>query len=71
TRLRITIEIRSRCQPKDQCGQVERLSRELYEACQLSLTLGCETARCLQAVAESLQRQRELDDLRTNAFAMP
>ena len=44
---------------------------ELYAACQLSLTLGCETGRCLQAVAESLKRQRLLDDLRANAFAMP
>ena len=42
-----------------------------YAACQLSLTLGCETGRCLQAVAESLKRQRLLDDLRSNAFAMP
>ena len=42
--------IRSRCPPKEQCGQVERLSGELYVACQLSLTLGCETGRCLQAV---------------------
>ena len=71
TRLRITMVIRSRCPPKEQCGQVERLSGELYAACQLSLTLGCETGRCLQAVAESLKRQRLLDDLRTNAFAMP
>lgn len=63
--------IRSRCPPKEQCGQVERLSGELYAACQLSLTLGCETGRCLQAVAESLKRQRLLDDLRANAFAMP
>ena len=53
TRLRITMVIRSRCPPKEQCGQVERLSGELYAACQLSLTLGCETGRCLQAVAES------------------
>lgn len=55
TRLRITMVIRSRCPPKEQCGQVERLSGELYAACQLSLTLGCETGRCLQAVAESLE----------------
>ena len=71
TRLRITMVIRSRCPPKEQCGQVERLSGELYAACRLSLTLGCETGRCLQAVAESLKRQRLLDDLRANAFAMP
>ena len=71
TRLRITMVIRSRCPPKEQCGQVERLSGELYAACRLSLTLGCETDRCLQAVAESLKRQRLLDDLRANAFAMP
>lgn len=71
TRLRITMVIRSRCPPKEQCGQVERLSGELHAACQLSLTLGCETGRCLQAVAESLKRQRLLDDLRANAFAMP
>ena len=44
TRLRITMVIRSRCPPKEQCGQVERLSGELYAACRLSLTLGCETA---------------------------
>ena len=30
TRLRITMVIRSRCPPKEQCGQVERLSGELY-----------------------------------------
>jgi len=77
TRLRITMVIRSRCPPNEQSGrfgqsgQVERLSGELYAACQLSLTLGCETGRCLQAVAESLKRQRLLDDLRSNAFAMP
>lgn len=71
TRLRIAMVIRSRCPPKEQCGQVERLSGELYAACRLSLTLGCETGRCLQAVAESLKRQRLLDDLRANAFAMP
>lgn len=71
TRLRITMVIRSRCPPKEQCGQVERLSGELYASCRLSLTLGCETGRCLQAVAESLKRQRLLDDLRANAFAMP
>ena len=71
TRLRITMVIRSRCPPKEQCGQVERLSGELHAACRLSLTLGCETGRCLQAVAESLKRQRLLDDLRANAFAMP
>lgn len=52
--------IRSRCPLKEQfgqggqSGQVERLSGELYAACRLSLTLGCETDRCLQAVAESL-----------------
>ena len=69
--------LRSRCPPKEQSGQggrvsqVEQLSGELYAACQLSLTLGCETGRCLQAVAESLKRQRLLDDLRANAFAMP
>ena len=77
TRLRITMVIRSRCPLKEQfgqggqSGQVERLSGELYAACRLSLTLGCETDRCLQAVAESLKRQRLLDDLRANAFAMP
>ena len=77
TRLRITMVIRSRCPPNEQSerfgqsDQVERLSGELYAACQLSLTLGCETGRCLQAVAESLKRQRLLDDLRANAFAMP
>lgn len=77
TRLRITMVIRSRCSLKEQfgqggqSGQVERLSGELYAACRLSLTLGCETDRCLQAVAESLKRQRLLDDLRANAFAMP
>lgn len=77
TRLRITMVIRSRCPLKEQfgqggqSGQVERLSGELYAACRLSLTLGCEIDRCLQAVAESLKRQRLLDDLRANAFAMP
>ena len=77
TRLRITMVISSRCPLKEQfgqggqSGQVERLSGELYAACRLSLTLGCETDRCLQAVAESLKRQRLLDDLRANAFAMP
>lgn len=77
TRLRITMVIRRRCPPKEQSGQggqvsqVERLSGELHAACRLSLTLGCETGRCLQAVAESLKRQRLLDDLRANAFAMP
>ena len=68
TRLRITMVIHSRCPLKEQfgqggqSGQVERLSGELYAACRLSLTLGCETDRCLQAVAESLKRQRLLDD---------
>lgn len=77
TRLRITMVIRSRCPRKEQfgqggqSGQVERLSGELYAACRLSLTLGCEADRCLQAVTESLKRQRLLDDLRANAFAMP
>lgn len=77
TRLRITMVIRSRCpqrairEIRGESGQVERLSGELHAACQLSLTLGCETGRCLQAVAESLKRQRLLDDLRSNAFAMP
>ena len=58
TRLRITMVIHSRCPLKEQfgqggqSGQVERLSGELYAACRLSLTLGCETDRCLQAVAE-------------------
>ena len=66
TRLRITMVIRSRCPLKEQfgqggqSGQVERLSGELYAACRLSLTLGCEIDRCLQAVAESSKRQRLL-----------
>ena len=44
---------------------------ELHAACTLSLQLGCEMSRCLEAVAASLKRRRLLDDLRANAFAMP
>ena len=50
---------------------MRRLSAELYAACQLSMALGCETSRCLAAVLASLKRQRLLNDLRRNAFAMP
>ena len=59
------------CPPEEQGEQMRRLSAELYAACQLSMALGCETSRCLAAVLASLKRQRLLNDLRRNAFAMP
>lgn len=37
-------------------------SAELHAACTLSLQLGCEMSRCLEAVAASLKRRRLLDD---------
>ena len=66
---------RNHCPPSDVwrawLPSAHPCAAELHAACRLSLTLGCETGRCLQAVAESLKRQRLLDDLRANAFAMP
>lgn len=71
TRSRIEMVLRCRCPPEEQGGQMRRLSAELYAARQLSMALGCETSRCLAAVLASLKRQRLLNDLRRNAFAMP
>lgn len=71
TRSRIEMVLRCRCPPEEQGEQMRRLSAELYAACQLSMALGCETSRCLAAVLASLKRQRLLNDLRRNAFAMP
>ncbi len=71
TAWRISRTIRSRCHPKERRRQAGMLSAELHAVCQLSATLGCETGRCLDAVAASLRRRRLLDDLTANAFAMP
>ncbi len=71
TRFRIDMAVRGRCSLQEQHKHVNQLGVELHAACTLSLQLGCEMSRCLQAVAASLKRQRLLDDLRANAFAMP
>lgn len=71
TRFRIAMAVRSRCSSQERHDTAEDLDVELYAACALSLSLGCETGRCLEAVAASLRRQRLLADLRSNAFAMP
>ena len=71
TRFRIARAVRSRCSSQERRDMAKDLDAELYAACALSLSLGCETGRCLEAVAASLQRQRLLTDLRNNAFAIP
>lgn len=71
TRFRIAMAVRSRCSLQERRDMAKGLDAELYAACALSLSLGCETGRCLEAVAASLKRQRLLDDLRSNACAMP
>lgn len=71
TRFRIDMAVRSRCSLQEQHKHVDQLGAELHAACTLSLQLGCEMSRCLEAVAASLKRRRLLDDLRANAFAMP
>ena len=71
TRFRIDMAVRSRCSLQEQHKHVDQLGVELHAACTLSLQLGCEMSRCLEAVAASLKRRRLLDDLRANAFAMP
>ena len=71
TRFRIDMAVRSRCSLQEQHKHVDQLGAELHAACTLSLQLGCEMSRCLEAVAASLKRRRLLDDLRVNAFAMP
>lgn len=71
TRFRIDMAVRSRCSLQEQHKHVNQLGVELHAACTLSLQLGCEMSRCLEAVAASLKRRRLLDDLRANAFAMP
>lgn len=71
TRFRIDMAVRSRCSLQEQHKHVDQLGVELRAACTLSLQLGCEMSRCLEAVAASLKRRRLLDDLRANAFTMP
>ena len=71
TRFRIDMAVRSRCRDRRHAERRERLGAELHAVCTLSLSLGCETSRCLDAVAASLKRQRLMDDLRSNAYAMP
>ena len=71
TRFRIDMAVRSRCSLQKQHKHVDQFGAELHAACTLSLQLGCEMSRCLEAVAASLKRRRLLDDLRANAFAMP
>ena len=71
TRFRIDMAVRSRCRNRRHAERRERLGAELHAVCMLSLSLGCETSRCLDAVAASLKRQRLMDDLRSNAYAMP
>ncbi|WP_286027717.1 type II secretion system F family protein [Bifidobacterium ruminantium] len=71
TRFRIDMAVRSRCRNRRHSERRERLGAELHAVCALSLLLGCETSRCLDAVAASLKRQRLMDDLRSNAYAMP
>ena len=71
TRFRIDMAVQSRCSLQEQHKHVDQLGAELHAACTLSLQLGCEMSRCLEAVAASLKRRRLLDDLRASAFAMP
>ena len=71
TRFRIGMAVRSRCRNRRHAERCERLGAELHAVCALSLSLGCETSRCLDAVAASLKRQRLMDDLRSNAYTMP
>ena len=71
TRFRIGMAVRSRCRNRRHSERRERLGAELHAVCALSLLLGCETSHCLDAVAASLKRQRLMDDLRSNAYAMP
>ena len=67
TRFRIDMAVRSRCSLQEQHKHVDQLGAELHAACTLSLQLGCEMSRCLEAVAASLKRRRLLDDLRAYA----
>lgn len=52
-------------------SQVRRVAVELAASCALSDTLGCEAARCLDAVAAAQRRSRMIEDLRRQAYAMP
>lgn len=60
------------CAGKDErVSHVRTVADELAMACRLSASLGCGAARCCAAVSASYHRLRTLDDLRSNAFAMP
>lgn len=48
-----------------------RVARDVFVACRVSERLGCETVRCLKAVASSYARSRLMDDLKAKALAMP
>ncbi|MBW3088302.1 pilus assembly protein [Bifidobacterium sp. 82T24] len=51
--------------------QARRVARDVFVACRVSERLGCETVRCLSAVASSYARSRLVEDLEAKAMAMP
>ncbi|PJM75811.1 type II secretion system F family protein [Bifidobacterium simiarum] len=51
--------------------QADRVARSVTVACLVSERLGCETARCLEAVTASHRRTRLVDELRAKSMAMP
>lgn len=61
----------SQAERSDSEAKIKHVAMELEAACQVSTSLGCEAARCLEAASASLRRAELLEDLRKTAFAMP
>lgn len=57
--------------PQETNDQVEAVAYALVVACRLSVTLGCEASRCLEAVGSAYRRMARLAQAKAAAFAMP
>lgn len=61
-----------RCAKRDESEEdIARAARQIAATCALSERLGCKISSCLQAAAEAYQRERNMRNLKQEAFAMP
>lgn len=68
---RIREIIAERAQPQERGAHVAQVAADVRAAARVSELLGCPAVRCLEAVGAAYRRSRLLDDLRSQAFAVP